>query len=137
MTTVDFLHHDNPPIWAGVEPSTLGAEGQRQTYHATQPATFKIHTTKNKSRLYATMRIVTGGFEGLLRVEFSKLKYVSISAGTIPELPIPSPNYHTTPTGGRLSSDRFNEQRSPTRRVFSRTRLGLVIHQPRVRYLDR
>ncbi|GFU68525.1 hypothetical protein TNCV_1989751 [Trichonephila clavipes] len=32
MAAVDFLHHENPPTWAGVEPATLGAEGQR---HAT------------------------------------------------------------------------------------------------------
>ncbi|GFX36266.1 transposon Tf2-9 polyprotein [Trichonephila clavipes] len=38
MTTVDFLHHENPPIWAGVEPATLGADGQRQTNYATQSA---------------------------------------------------------------------------------------------------
>ncbi|GFX18531.1 hypothetical protein TNCV_3371041 [Trichonephila clavipes] len=24
---VDFLHHENPPTWAGVEPASLGAEG--------------------------------------------------------------------------------------------------------------
>ncbi|GFW30475.1 hypothetical protein TNCV_454131 [Trichonephila clavipes] len=36
--TVDFLHHENPPTWAGVEPAALGAEGQRQTNHALQPA---------------------------------------------------------------------------------------------------
>ncbi|GFV20686.1 hypothetical protein TNCV_777311 [Trichonephila clavipes] len=36
MATVDFLHHENPPTWAGVEPATLGAEGQRQTNHTTQ-----------------------------------------------------------------------------------------------------
>ncbi|GFX35380.1 hypothetical protein TNCV_101871 [Trichonephila clavipes] len=40
---------------------------------------------------------------------------------TTPELAAPSPNYHTTPTGGRLSLDRFNMHRSPTRRVFSST----------------
>ncbi|GFS93886.1 hypothetical protein TNCV_5053411 [Trichonephila clavipes] len=38
MATVDFLHHENPPIWAGVEPATLGAEDQRQTNYATQLA---------------------------------------------------------------------------------------------------
>ncbi|GFV96678.1 hypothetical protein TNCV_3387711 [Trichonephila clavipes] len=27
MDAVDFLHHENPPTWAGVEPATLGAEG--------------------------------------------------------------------------------------------------------------
>ncbi|GFW39775.1 transposable element Tc3 transposase [Trichonephila clavipes] len=25
MATIDFLHHDNPPTWAGVEPATLVA----------------------------------------------------------------------------------------------------------------
>ncbi|GFV58099.1 hypothetical protein TNCV_2109271 [Trichonephila clavipes] len=38
MTTVDFLHHENPPTGAGVEPATLGADGQRQTNYATQSA---------------------------------------------------------------------------------------------------
>ncbi|GFX37896.1 hypothetical protein TNCV_1823501 [Trichonephila clavipes] len=34
---IDFLHHDNPPNCAGVEPATLSAEGQRQTNCAAQP----------------------------------------------------------------------------------------------------
>ncbi|GFV41523.1 hypothetical protein TNCV_3626751 [Trichonephila clavipes] len=38
MIAVDFLHHENPPTWAGVEPATLGADGQRQTNYATQSA---------------------------------------------------------------------------------------------------
>ncbi|GFU78924.1 hypothetical protein TNCV_307651 [Trichonephila clavipes] len=38
MTAVDFLHHENPPTWAGVEPATLGANGQRQINYATQSA---------------------------------------------------------------------------------------------------
>ncbi|GFT42271.1 hypothetical protein TNCV_1786011 [Trichonephila clavipes] len=29
---------ENPPTCAGVEPATLGTEGQRQTNYATQPA---------------------------------------------------------------------------------------------------
>ncbi|GFS90809.1 DUF4817 domain-containing protein [Trichonephila clavipes] len=40
MATIDFLHHENPTTWAGVEPATFGAEGQRQTNHAIQPAMF-------------------------------------------------------------------------------------------------
>ncbi|GFW92584.1 hypothetical protein TNCV_519011 [Trichonephila clavipes] len=40
MAAVDFQHHENPPTWAGVEPGTLGAEGQRQTSHATRPGRF-------------------------------------------------------------------------------------------------
>ncbi|GFX63878.1 hypothetical protein TNCV_4345931 [Trichonephila clavipes] len=35
MAVVDFLHHENPPTWAGSR--NLSAEGQRQTNHATQP----------------------------------------------------------------------------------------------------
>ncbi|GFT76313.1 hypothetical protein TNCV_564691 [Trichonephila clavipes] len=38
MAAVDFLHHENLSTWAGVEPATLGAEGQRQTNHGTKPA---------------------------------------------------------------------------------------------------
>ncbi|GFU24013.1 hypothetical protein TNCV_3332261 [Trichonephila clavipes] len=48
-----------------------------------------------------------------------------------PELvPLPSPNFHTTPTEGRLSIGRFNVYRLPTRRVFSGTRLELMTLQP-------
>ncbi|GFY30187.1 hypothetical protein TNCV_3090951 [Trichonephila clavipes] len=31
---VDFLHHENPPTWAGVKPEILGIQGQRQTNYA-------------------------------------------------------------------------------------------------------
>ncbi|GFY26938.1 hypothetical protein TNCV_930791 [Trichonephila clavipes] len=31
-------HYENPPTWDGVEPATLGADGQRQTNYATQSA---------------------------------------------------------------------------------------------------
>ncbi|GFV74091.1 hypothetical protein TNCV_4509981 [Trichonephila clavipes] len=40
---VNFLHHENPPTCAGVEPATLGAECQRKTNHATQPASSFDH----------------------------------------------------------------------------------------------
>ncbi|GFW12767.1 hypothetical protein TNCV_3884771 [Trichonephila clavipes] len=42
----------------------------------------------------------------------------------------PSPNYHTTPTGGRFSLDRFNVHRCPTRRVFSGTGIELMTCLP-------
>ncbi|GFW08049.1 uncharacterized protein TNCV_2978171 [Trichonephila clavipes] len=54
---------------------------------------------------------------------------------TTPELAPPSPNYHTTPMGGRFSSRRFNMHRCPTRRVFSGTGLELMTGQTPVRYL--
>ncbi|GFV81343.1 hypothetical protein TNCV_4773691 [Trichonephila clavipes] len=44
MTAVDFLHHENPPTWAGVEPATLGADGQRQTNYVTQSALDELLT---------------------------------------------------------------------------------------------
>ncbi|GFW50470.1 hypothetical protein TNCV_2887741 [Trichonephila clavipes] len=48
-----------------------------------------------------------------------------------PELAPLSPNYHTKPTGGRLSSQQINAHCSPTWRVFGGTRLELVTCQPR------
>ncbi|GFV68516.1 hypothetical protein TNCV_3129721 [Trichonephila clavipes] len=38
MTAIDFLHHQNPPTWTGVEPATLGADDQRQTNYTTLSA---------------------------------------------------------------------------------------------------
>ncbi|GFX94901.1 hypothetical protein TNCV_2379741 [Trichonephila clavipes] len=49
MTAVDFLHHENPPNMAGVEPATLGADGQRQTNYATQSAKLNYRESKAKS----------------------------------------------------------------------------------------
>ncbi|GFV58186.1 integrase catalytic domain-containing protein [Trichonephila clavipes] len=54
---------------------------------------------------------------------------------TTPELAPPSPNYHTTPMGGRFTLDRFNVHRCPTLRVFSGTGLELVTRQATIRYL--
>ncbi|GFW12850.1 hypothetical protein TNCV_3885601 [Trichonephila clavipes] len=42
MITVDFLLHENPKTWVGVEPATLGPDGQRQTIYATQSALAKL-----------------------------------------------------------------------------------------------
>ncbi|GFU86483.1 hypothetical protein TNCV_1418351 [Trichonephila clavipes] len=43
----------------------------------------------------------------------------------------PSPNYHTTPSGERLSSRKIDVHHCPTRRVFIGTRLELMTCQPR------
>ncbi|GFU47599.1 zinc finger BED domain-containing protein 5 [Trichonephila clavipes] len=43
MDAIDFLHQENPPTWAEVEPATVGAEGQRQTNNTTQ----LVHTLSN------------------------------------------------------------------------------------------
>ncbi|GFV95168.1 hypothetical protein TNCV_1292861 [Trichonephila clavipes] len=37
MDAVDILHHAYPPTWAGVKPTNLGVQGQRQSNYATQP----------------------------------------------------------------------------------------------------
>ncbi|GFU56134.1 hypothetical protein TNCV_711961 [Trichonephila clavipes] len=51
---------------------------------------------------------------------------------TTPELPLPSPNYHTKPMGGRFSFDIFHVHKPPllTRRIFSGTRLEFMTPQP-------
>ncbi|GFW13264.1 transposable element Tcb1 transposase [Trichonephila clavipes] len=43
MVAVHFLYHENPLTWAGVEPAILGADGQRQTNHATQNFSADAH----------------------------------------------------------------------------------------------
>ncbi|GFS79461.1 RNase H domain-containing protein [Trichonephila clavipes] len=70
---------------------------------------------------------------GLLATNFITLNHGQVTR-TVPE--IPPPNFHTTPTRGRLSLDRLYVHRLPTRRVFSGTRLELMTPLPRVRYLD-
>ncbi|GFX72338.1 hypothetical protein TNCV_1252921 [Trichonephila clavipes] len=60
------------------------------------------------------------------------LNYGQVTRMT-PELAPPSPNYHTTPTGGRFRSRQMH--RCPTRWVFSGTGLELVTRQVTVRYL--
>ncbi|GFT08497.1 retrovirus-related Pol polyprotein from transposon TNT 1-94 [Trichonephila clavipes] len=53
MAAVDFLHHENPANWAGVEPATLGVEGQRETHHSTQiPLTIVRHLKKSDPNFY-------------------------------------------------------------------------------------
>ncbi|GFY00267.1 hypothetical protein TNCV_4710691 [Trichonephila clavipes] len=49
MAAVEFLHQENPPTGTGVEPATLGIEGQRQTNYAAQlgPVHGKFVETEN------------------------------------------------------------------------------------------
>ncbi|GFV72763.1 hypothetical protein TNCV_5038421 [Trichonephila clavipes] len=49
MIAVDFMHHKNPPTWAGAEPTTLGAEGRnfvstrcRTWYYRKRPRTTRM-----------------------------------------------------------------------------------------------
>ncbi|GFU79989.1 hypothetical protein TNCV_578691 [Trichonephila clavipes] len=42
MDVVGFLHHENPPTWAGVISATLGEQDQRQTNYAIQQARSKL-----------------------------------------------------------------------------------------------
>ncbi|GFV18507.1 hypothetical protein TNCV_4469431 [Trichonephila clavipes] len=65
---------------------------------------------------------------------------------TTPELALPSLSLHTSPTQRRLSLDRFNMLRPPTRREEDEavgsgglkryTKFELMTRQPRVLYLD-
>ncbi|GFU87106.1 hypothetical protein TNCV_430101 [Trichonephila clavipes] len=64
MAAVDFLHNENPPTWARVEPATLRAEGQRQTNHATQPEFLMFdfvlsHTLKATRGLLVTNCVIS------------------------------------------------------------------------------
>ncbi|GFU31905.1 hypothetical protein TNCV_1111601 [Trichonephila clavipes] len=45
--------------------------------------------------------------QGQLATDLITLSHSQVT-GMTPELPPPSPCFHTTPTGGRLSLDRFN-----------------------------
>ncbi|GFW87144.1 hypothetical protein TNCV_5124981 [Trichonephila clavipes] len=54
---------------------------------------------------------------------------------TSPELVPPSSNFHTTPTRGRLSLEKFNVHCLSTWQVFSGTRLELMTRRPLVRSL--
>ncbi|GFU48987.1 hypothetical protein TNCV_2332841 [Trichonephila clavipes] len=47
MAAVDFLHHENPPTWAGVEPAPLGVESQRQTNHASKHPSYRNEKEKS------------------------------------------------------------------------------------------
>ncbi|GFU62005.1 hypothetical protein TNCV_2306391 [Trichonephila clavipes] len=54
---------------------------------------------------------------------------------TTPELAHLSPNYPTTPTGGRLRLDGLFHASAPfLSRVFGGTRLELTTHRPQVHY---
>ncbi|GFT17649.1 uncharacterized protein TNCV_2587571 [Trichonephila clavipes] len=73
--------------------------------------------------------------QGLLATDYVILNHGQVTWTTL-ELASPSPNYHSTPMRGRLSLDRSNVHRSPTRLVFSGTGLELVTRPTTIRYLD-
>ncbi|GFX94904.1 hypothetical protein TNCV_2379771 [Trichonephila clavipes] len=93
MTAVDFLHHESPPTMAGVEPATLGADGQQQTNYATQTAKAEISATRSP-----------------LATDLIILNHGQVTR-TVPELAPPLPS--TTPTVGRLSSRQINVHSHP------------------------
>ncbi|GFW82789.1 hypothetical protein TNCV_3493591 [Trichonephila clavipes] len=66
-TTVDFLHHKNPPTWTGVESTTLGTQGQQQTNYATQPAYRKLSEPFLTMSMYDTVRHMYGSESVALR----------------------------------------------------------------------
>ncbi|GFX52675.1 hypothetical protein TNCV_3979781 [Trichonephila clavipes] len=85
-----------PPALDGVEPATLGAEDQRQADHATQISYFACKFFE-RVRVKLTSHCKTT--RGLLAMDLAILNLGQVTRMT-PELSPPSPNYHTTPTGG-------------------------------------
>ncbi|GFX13091.1 hypothetical protein TNCV_2357471 [Trichonephila clavipes] len=69
MATVDFLHYGNPPTSAGVEPTTLGAEGQRQTNHAAQTNLTSSYLRHNRDNA-----VITRSLEFRMIVKQDKLE---------------------------------------------------------------
>ncbi|GFW15023.1 hypothetical protein TNCV_983151 [Trichonephila clavipes] len=54
MTAVNFLNHENPPTWDGVQPASLGADDQQKPFYATQSALAELYdnnTIKHKTFL--------------------------------------------------------------------------------------
>ncbi|GFW40383.1 hypothetical protein TNCV_1019411 [Trichonephila clavipes] len=73
---------------------------------------------------------------GILETDHAILNYGQVPRTTL-ELPLLSPNIHTTSTGGRLCPDKFNmHQQLYMARVFSGTRLELMTRQSQVRDYD-
>ncbi|GFX68965.1 hypothetical protein TNCV_683241 [Trichonephila clavipes] len=81
-----------------------------------------------KSSLFRKIR--NRATRGLLVTDLIILNYSQETRAT-PELAPTSPNFPTTPTGGRLSFHKFNEQRP-----LSGTWLERRTRQLRVRYLN-
>ncbi|GFT12910.1 hypothetical protein TNCV_5096021 [Trichonephila clavipes] len=81
MAAVDFLHDENPPTWVGLEPATLGAEGQRQTNHATQPGRLSISKVAFLHFFSPIWGKILGGPTGVFwrQKSFAKLRNTSFS----------------------------------------------------------
>ncbi|GFV10673.1 hypothetical protein TNCV_1755121 [Trichonephila clavipes] len=67
---------------------------------------------------------------GLLATDLTILDHGQVMS-TFAELVPTSPNYHTTPTIGLLSLDRFNVQRPPLQREREKPKLRFVQHYNR------
>ncbi|GFW61472.1 hypothetical protein TNCV_347201 [Trichonephila clavipes] len=51
MDIVDFVHHENPSTWTGVESATFGVQGQRQTNYGTPSRHVQLSTNIGEKRL--------------------------------------------------------------------------------------
>ncbi|GFX15369.1 hypothetical protein TNCV_3302981 [Trichonephila clavipes] len=72
---------------------------------------------------------------GLLVTDLAILNHGEVTRTTLEKPFTPfSPDFHTTPTGGHLSLDRFNVHCPPP--YMGGSRLELIIRRSRVRYLD-
>ncbi|GFX57918.1 hypothetical protein TNCV_3068851 [Trichonephila clavipes] len=74
MVAVEFLHHEIPPTWAGVEPATLDAKDQRQTNHASHPGCF---VNSSLSNIYFEIESLSpsqyGGYDPRLVTEWVRI----------------------------------------------------------------
>ncbi|GFU84985.1 hypothetical protein TNCV_245281 [Trichonephila clavipes] len=140
MAAVDFLHHENPATWTGVETATLGIQGQRQTNYA--PAS-KECTRKIRAPRTAPGNIFSGEESQwgrnctdplLLDSFWQQASSSNVNQGQVtkPAPPLLTSTPHQWEKARAL--DRFNVNRSPTGWVFSG--LELKTRRQRFRYLD-
>ncbi|GFW17415.1 hypothetical protein TNCV_3240451 [Trichonephila clavipes] len=66
MFAVNILHHENTSTWSGVEPATLGAEGQQQTNYATQSARNDMEE-HSKKQSYIKITFISSLSRGTLK----------------------------------------------------------------------
>ncbi|GFV72511.1 hypothetical protein TNCV_2763751 [Trichonephila clavipes] len=121
MVAVDFLNHQNPSTCSGVAPG-LGAKvsATKQPRHpaGTSPNVISVITLvvivfELKRGRFSTISCIPQYFktffnlpkrvDGIVPTDLVNLNHGRVP-GTTPELTLPSSNFHTTPTGGRLSS---------------------------------
>ncbi|GFW14757.1 retrovirus-related Pol polyprotein from transposon 412 [Trichonephila clavipes] len=116
------------PVYDNKEVGIDGVEAEAQLITNED---FKFATTTAEH--FITQNPELEATRGLLGTDHVILNHCQVT-WTTPELAPRSPNYRTTPTGGRFKSRQI-QRVSPTRRIFCGTGLELVTRQATVRYL--